>query len=124
MKTLLSGCAIVAATTTGFYLADTHITDTADAILLAYVGAVSLATATMTTRRTYKWTALGVGLLFSAIAIGVEGLTNSAYRLGLIDLEARVSARPVADRRGLRRALDVHDDAGDRRGSPRSCARS
>jgi hypothetical protein len=95
MKTLLGGCALVATAATGFYLTSEHITSTADGALLIYVGAVSTATAILTTRRTYKWTALGVGLLFSAIAIAVEGLTNGTYQLGWLDPFAVYQLGPV-----------------------------
>lgn len=88
MKTLMGACAVTGIAATTFYLQSNDMPQIADAILIAYVGTVSFASAGMTAKRTYKWTALGVGVFLAAIAIGIEGVTNAAYHAGWIDVAA------------------------------------
>lgn len=88
MKTLLRGTALLGAAAVFFYATDHTMTSRFDAYLVGYVGLVSLAAASYTAYRTYKWTYFGVGLFFAALAIGMEGIHNSAYGLGWIDPQA------------------------------------
>lgn len=88
MRNLVTASVLAVGVVIGLRLLPDHILNPVDVAILAYVGLVSLMSVILTSRRTAIWTVLGVGVLFGAAAIAIEGIHNAAFKAGLIDLGA------------------------------------
>lgn len=83
MRRLIKASVLAVMVVIGLRLLSDEVADPLDAALLAYVGTVSVASVILTTRRTAIWTSLGIGVVFSALAVAVQALHRAATLGGI-----------------------------------------